>query len=210
MILTAEKQGLLEAYGLEPSDLMYCDLVISGWGKIEAAFFAYGLAYEDQTRIRKFLHDHVIRVSGVERYIDERKRSLTDNLGKRMARQAAREEREAREFERRVKTEVDARLRELMGDKPTDKLSKEDLGRLYTSIINDPSADSKTKMDAAKNYTALYQINKTEEKEEDNRINFYLPLTCNKCSIHKAYMASRQRVATEEEAIEGEYEEITE
>ena len=127
MILTAEKQGLLEAYGLEPSDLMYCDLVISGWGKIEAAFFAYGLAYEDQTRIRKFLHDHVIRVSGVERYIDERKRSLTDNLGKRMARQAAREEREAREFERRVKTEVDARLRELMGDKPTDKLSKEDI-----------------------------------------------------------------------------------
>lgn len=210
MILTAEKQGLLEAYGLEPSDLMYCDLVISGWGKIEAAFFAYGLAYEDQTRIRKFLHDHVIRVSGVERYIDERKRSLTDNLGKRMARQAAREEREAREFERRVKTEVDARLRELMGDKPTDKLSKEDLGRLYTSIINDPSADSKTKMDAAKNYTALYQINKTEEKEEDNRINFYLPLTCNKCSIYKAFMASRQRIAAEEEAIEGEYEEITE
>lgn len=210
MILTAEKQGLLEAYGLEPSDLMYCDLVISGWGKIEAAFFAYGLAYEDQTRIRKFLHDHVIRVSGVERYIDERKRSLTDNLGKRMARQAAREEREAREFERRVKTEVDARLRELMGDKPTDKLSKEDLGRLYTSIINDPTADSKTKMDAAKNYTALYQINKTEEKEEDNRINFYLPLTCNKCSIYKAFMASGQRIAAEEEAIEGEYDEITE
>lgn len=210
MILTAEKQGLLEAYGLEPSDLMYCDLVISGWGKIEAAFFAYGLAYEDQTRIRKFLHDHVIRVSGVERYIDERKRSLTDNLGKRMARKAAREEREAREFEKRVKTEVDARLRELMGDKPTDKLSKEDLGRLYTSIINDPAADSKTKMDAAKNYTALYQINKTEEKEEDNRINFYLPLTCNKCSIYKAFMASRQRIASEEEATDGEYEEITE
>lgn len=188
MILTATKQKMLDKYLFEPSDLMFCDLVLSGWGKIEAAFFAYGLAYEDNGKIRSFLKNHVARYWGIEQYMKDKAAEDSEKSSRLTARAEAKAAKAEAALEQRIEDEVNRRLKEMMdGNQTNERLSKEDLGNLYTNIIHDPTADSKTKMDAAKNYTALYQMTKVEEAVEDNRINFYLPMTCNKCELYKKH-----------------------
>lgn len=177
MELSAKVKKMMDEYGIQPEDVAYCSLVASGWLKPEAAYYAYHLAYFDRQKLTSFIEARGKAFGGISRCLG----ALNE--------QNAATEREMKELKAKIR-EMRRSGRRASESLP-DRLTKEDLGTLYTNIIHDNLADSKTKMDAAKNYTALYQMNKIDEEVEDNRIHFFLPLTCNKCSLYKQFLESR-------------------
>lgn len=194
MELSAKVKKMMDDYGIQPEDVAYCCLVASGWLKSEAAYYAYHLSYFDRQRIASFMDARSKTFSGITK--------LTNAL----IGQSAATEKELKELKTRLREMK--RSGKKASESLPDRLTKEDLGTLYTNIIHDNLADSKTKMDAAKNYTALYQMNKMDEEVEDNRIHFFLPLTCNKCGLYKAYLASRDAPKVEPPENQGYAEEV--
>lgn len=170
MEYTAPTRKLLEQYDIEATDLMYCTLLRSGWGKHEAVFYAYHLQWFDLAKINVFIRERTKARPGIITLIN-------DNTAQDRA--AAKELRD-------LKDKLKQQKKRQSTSKPDDsidpdKMSKEELGRMYCQIMRDNSSDDKTRMDAAKAYSSLFQLQKEQTEEEDNRINFYLPPNCHYC-----------------------------
>ncbi|SBV92054.1 hypothetical protein [uncultured Dysgonomonas sp.] len=62
----------------------------------------------------------------------------------------------------------------------------------YEKIINkhliaaDKAGDSKTVRDLAQTQMTFRQWNKTEDKDEETQIKYYLPLKCSQCQLYKS------------------------
>lgn len=188
MELSAKVKKTMDDYGIQPEDVAFCSLVAAGWLKPEAAFYAYHLAYFDRQKLTSFIEARGRAFGGIGKCLNAMIEAGNAQLA------------EIKELKSRLR-EMRKSGRKTASQLP-DKLTKEDLGTLYTNIIHDVTADSKTKMDAAKNYTALYQMNKIEEEEEDNRIHFFLPLTCNKCGLYKSFLASKDTQQAEQPDVQ--------
>ena len=168
MEITNRTKSLTEKYDLDPEDIAFCDMIRAGWGKFEAIFYAYHLSYFDINKITTWYREHLKSRPGILKlqsdYNEEDK--------------AARKELQT--LKEKVKNQTKRRKSdESVSDDET--MSKEELGKMYIRIMRDSTSDDKTKMDASKAYTALYQLQKEQTEEVDNRLTFFLPDSCHYC-----------------------------
>ncbi|MCQ2231436.1 MAG: hypothetical protein MJZ30_06265 [Paludibacteraceae bacterium] len=168
MELTARLKKITEKYDLDPEDVIYCDLTRAGWGKFEAIFYAYHLSYFDVSKINIWMRDRQKLHPGIAKLLIDYEEEDKE------------ERKKIRELEEKVKSQK-KRASATKIDADSDKMTKEELGRMYVQIMKNPNADDKSKMEASKAYTQLYQLQKEQDKDEDNRLNFYLPANCHYC-----------------------------
>lgn len=176
MEISARVRKLCDKYNMEPEDVAYADLQIAGWGKHEAAYYAYNLAYFDMSKINTWLKDKVRLAPGIQKMVNDfdeaeklRKREEKENKLKLSAKQR--------------KAEQDAaKNQEITAESLRDKKGMLDY---LINLAATPGLDLKTKADLAKQITDLQNYKKEDSTEIiDNRIHFYLPLVCSKCSLY--------------------------
>lgn len=162
----------MERFDIDVQDVVYCDLVNSGWGIAEATFYAYNLTYPDKRRLSQFIEDRRKMRPGINKYIyefeqdqKEAKRELKE-LKQRLNNRQTKAQKEA--AEQQEITEESLRTKQGM----LDYLIK-------TAAM--PELDPKTKLDIAKQISDLQQYKKEEIKEEDDHIHFHLPINCKYC-----------------------------
>lgn len=171
MEVTDKLKKLMDKYSIEIEDLVFCELINAGWGKYEAMFSAYHLAYFDRGKMNIWIRERKAAYPGIDKLI-------IDNDTR--ERESAKELRELKE-KLKEKRKRGSSTTTADPDADPDKMSKEELGKMYVRIMRDSSTDDKTKMDAAKSYSSLYQLQKEQEEEENNNINFFLPPGCHYC-----------------------------
>ncbi|MBQ0113649.1 MAG: hypothetical protein KBT03_11000 [Bacteroidales bacterium] len=194
MELSQRLNKLMLTYNLEAKDIAYCDLVLSGWLKHEAAFYAYGLALPEKSKINLYIKEYTKNHPGIEQY-------LSDAEKEKMEQSVKAERLKTIEAQKRAKAEMEAARASAanVNNETTDVLEKDDLLKLYSEIIRDPLADAKTKMDAAKGLSDLTQMKKEVAQVEDNRTHFFLPLSCHKCELYMNFQKLKQDERTDKQ-----------
>ena len=194
MEVSARTKKLTEEYDMQPEDLMFADLVHAGWGRTEGAYFAYHLSYFDKSRITFWLKDKMRLGPGIQKFLNDMDEADTAERKK-----LKEEQKKLKDEQSKLAKKAD-RQREVTEDSLRTKQGMLDY---LIELAATPGLDLKTRADIAKQITDLQQYKKEEIKEDDNRINFYLPLTCNKCALYKAYLASRPRITGGQAEITG-------
>lgn len=164
------QRKIMEECAIDERDLAFCDLVAAGWSERLAAFYAYSLTSDRDSSIDTFVRNQKQYHPGIRRYmeiIDEAKNEETRNMQRKM---------------RRMQSEMMSQTQEDCG---YDLRSKSGMLDYLVDMSHSPGLDVKTRADIAKQITDLMQFKKEEIKEEDNRINFYLPLSCRYCSLYQ-------------------------
>ena len=181
----ARQRNMLMDYAIDEMDMAFCDLVVSGWDEKLAAFYAYGLNNDNDATIGTFIRNQKQRHPGILGYIQHAQE----------LRQA-----EANEYQRKAA--------ELMSRMPTEVLSprveydlttKQGMLDYLIDMSKTPGLDVKTRADLSKQISDLMQFKKEEIKEEDNRINFYVPVTCKYCSLLQDAQKRLRNAARKEE-----------
>lgn len=70
-------------------------------------------------------------------------------------------------------------------------------------LSSNPRLDIKTRSDLAKQLSDLQQFKKEDIREEDNRINFYLPLSCRYCGLYAESLKKHKEEPVEEPDSDG-------
>ena len=178
MNLSKHVKELTISYTLEPEDVAYCELRANGWSESEAAFYAFHLTYSEPVAIRRWILNHITLRPRIPDLIAD----LKARYDLKSQRAAA-----AANMSRQIEEEVERRINEFKqsietSSRSKESMSKEDLDRMYINIMHDDHADPKTKMDASKAYVAIHPEMKADQSdEEDDRINFFLPVNCHYC-----------------------------
>lgn len=172
MDISARAKRLMERYDIDVQDVVYCDLVNSGWGIAEAAYYAYSLTYPDKRRLNQFIDDRRKMRPGINKYIFDFEQDQKDakrELKELKQRLSNRQTKEAKEAEEKQEvTEQALRTKQGMLD-------------YLIQLAATPNLDPKMKADLAKQITDLQQYKKEEIKEEDTHIHFHLPINCKYC-----------------------------
>lgn len=162
----------MDKYAIDIQDAVFCQLVSSGWGISESAYYAYSLAYPDKRRIQMFIDDRRRLRPGINKFLydaeqdeKEAKRELKE-LKDKLSKKQEKAEKEA--AEQQEITEESLRTKQGMLD-------------YLINLAATPGLDPKMKADLAKQITDLQQYKKEEIKEEDTRIHFHLPINCKYC-----------------------------
>lgn len=178
MELTLRVKRLSEKFDMEAEDVAYADLIHAGWGKVEAAYFVYHLAYFEQNKINVWLKDKLKLTPGINKMIAE------------LDEEAAAERKRLKELEKKLSNKKDKLQKEAEKNKEiTEESLRTKTGMLdyLIELAATPGLDLRTKADLAKQITDLQNYKKEEIKQEQTHINFYLPLTCAKCSLYKEF-----------------------
>lgn len=181
---------MMDRYAIQTEDVMYVDLVNAGWLKAEAAFFSYKLSYFDKNRITKYVSDRISAYPGISHY-------LKDLDGEEKVKDKKIKELEAKIASMKATTSKEAeKAKEVTENSLRTKSGMLDY---LIELAATPGLDTKTKADLAKQITDLQQYKKEDIKEEeDNRIFFFLPLTCAKCSLYKEHKNKKNNNTTPE------------
>lgn len=165
------QKKMMEECAIDEMDLAFCDLVAAGWSERLAAYYAYSLTSDNDASIDTFIRNQKQYHPGILMYqkkLEEQRLSETRSAQRRLAKaQSAQQGMMMEESE-----SIDLRSKQGMLDYLID-------------LSRTPGLDVKTKTDLAKQISDLMQFKKEEIKEEDNRINFYLPITCKYCDIRR-------------------------
>lgn len=151
---------------LDPQVRAMAELMLQGW-TAQDSFVVLGFNKPHLTDdYNKQQMDKIITDSDFCKYIETRQRS--------MKRSASRQ----------------AEVEESEESAPVKLLSKEEVLQeaLQTAMLlpkNDPK-----RVDVLMRFADLAQMKKEEIKEEDSTIHYYLPLSCNNCSL---YLASKKK-----------------
>lgn len=165
MILNRKKANMAARHGIEPSDIAFIDMVNSGWEQEHAAYFAYRLPTDNPASCKKFLAQRMRNIPGIAdaMAVTRYKRTGVDD------------------------TEYEDDMGRRGMAKEYDLRSKTGMLEYLVDMAEVQGLDVKTRADIAKQITDLMQFKKEEIKEEDNRINFYLPLTCRYCGLYQKH-----------------------
>lgn len=165
MILNRKKANMAARHGIEPSDIAFIDMVNSGWEQEHAAYFAYRLPTDNPASCKKFLAQRMRNIPGIAdaMAVTRYKRTGVDDT----------------EYEDDMGRSGMAKVYNLR--------SKTGMLEYLVDMAEVQGLDVKTRADIAKQITDLMQFKKEEIKEEDNRINFYLPLTCRYCGLYQKH-----------------------
>ena len=174
---SARQRKLMADHAIDEMDMAFCDLVSMGWDEKLAAYYAYSLTNDNDTAIGTFVRNQKLHHPGILSYMkhndETRSRAMRDMQKKAM-------EMQYDEYGSMTE-EYDLRTKSGMIDYLID-------------LSSNPRLDIKTRSDLAKQLTDLQQFKKEDIREEDNRINFYLPLTCKYCGLYAEYI-KRQKEA---------------
>ena len=153
---------------LDPQARAMAELMVQGW-TAQDAFIAVGYnkpALSDEynkQQIEKYITD-----SDFNAYMESRRKSIKRGILKQY-------ESSSEEEEERTAIKL---------------LSKEEiLQEALQSALSLPVND-KNRVEILMKYADLAQMKKEEIKEEDTTIHYYLPLTCNNCSL---YLANKKK-----------------
>lgn len=153
---------------LDPQVRAMAELMVQGWTP-QDAFIAVGFykpALSDEynkSQIEKYITDTDFNV-----YMESRRKAIKRGILKQYAPDSEEEE-EVEKVKLLTKEEV--------------------LQEALRSALSLPVND-KNRVEILMKYSDLAQMKKEEIKEEDSTIHYYLPLTCNNCSL---YMAAKAR-----------------
>lgn len=157
---------------LDPQARAMAELMVQGW-TAQDAFIAVGYnkpALSDEynkQQIEKYITD-----SDFNAYMESRRKSIKRGILKQY-------EATSEEDEERTTIKL---------------LSKEEiLQEALQSALSLPVND-KNRVEILMKYADLAQMKKEEIKEEDTTIHYYLPLTCNNCSL---YLANKKKKSGE-------------
>lgn len=166
---------IMAEYAIDSSDVAYAELLALGWNKSEAAFVAYKPKLTVESDVLKFAKKTEMLHPGIVRY----SKALKEKLVKKQTKTAA----------------SDSSRNTISGEdgKSYDLLTKDGMLEYLVDLSNNPGLDLKSKTDLAKQISDLMQFKKEEVKIEDNRIHFYLPLTCAKCGLYKAHKEKQEQ-----------------
>lgn len=120
---------------------------------------------------------------------------LSDEYNKKQLEKITHDEDFIKYMETRQRSIKRARLRQYDEDEDTDKpqiklMNKEEiLQEALQSALSLPVTD-KNRVEILMKYADLAQMKKEEIKEEDTTIHYYLPLSCNNCSL---YIANKKK-----------------
>lgn len=172
MELTARLQKMCDKYNMEPEDVAYADMLNAGWGKHEAAYYAYHLAYFDLGKIKVWLKDKLRNTPGINYMVDD------------LHNEEVAKQRELKELEASLKEKAKKESKKAEKNKQVTADSLRDKAGMLDYLIDlaaTPGLDLKTKADLAKQITDLQNYKKEEVKEEDTRINFHIASNCRYC-----------------------------
>lgn len=177
MELTTRVRKIMEKYSIEPEDVIYCDLINSGWGKIEAAYYAFKLTYPDPKRINQFMREQTRQKPGINKMIDDYNEQIKEDKKK------------LKMLEEKISKKEDRLKKEAEKDKEVTAeslRSKQGMLDYLIDMAATPGLDIKTRTELAKQISDLQQYKKEEVHEEEERVHYFLPLTCAKCSLYAA------------------------
>ena len=165
MILFSKKtKTMAKAYSLTPNELAFADLIAAGWDTADAFFLTMQKGETWTTAaVNKATREILARVDVKRRIKELRKGDLNE-----MAKDAVKGR------EEQVSTDDDV----------MKQLSKENMLRDLYLARKKMVVGSKDWLDTNKMIADITRMKQEEVKTEDNTVHFYLPLTCNKCSLY--------------------------
>ena len=183
---SARQRKLIADHAIDEMDMAFCDLVSMGWDEKLAAYYAYSLTNDNDTAIGTFIRNQKIHHPGILSYMkynDETRNKAMRDMQKRAM------EMQYDEYGS-MSEEYDLRTKSGMIDYLID-------------LSSNPRLDIKTRSDLAKQLSDLQQFKKEDIREEDNRINFYLPLSCRYCGLYAESLKKHKEESIEEPDSDG-------
>lgn len=160
---TSELKKDAKKYKISVAEKAYADLLIMGWDKVDA-YLSCGL-FNPAISLQATLHEIDIL---------KEKKTFAAYLSERIE-----------EFKKQHDDEKEIEENSQTWDDKEDYRSKDfiinQLARVSKTLKGKELADTLMKI------ADLQQMKRDEVKEEDQRVHFYLPLNCNKCSHYKRY-----------------------
>lgn len=168
---SSKTTSLASVYDLSVDELAFVDLIASGWDTSDA--FCYTMTEEAEgmstSAIDKGAREILARPGAKKRIRELRKTGINE-----AAKDAVRSAREP------VRNDEDI----------MKQLSKESMLRDLYLARKKMAVGSKDWLDTNKMIADITRMKQEEVKTEDNTVHFYLPLTCNKCSL---YIVNKQK-----------------
>lgn len=159
------QKKVMSEHVIDEMDLAFCDLVAAGWNERLAAYYAYGLSTDNDSSIDTFIKNQKSYHPGILSYqkqLDEERNEEARRLQKRSA-------------------EIEAQAMPTQHEE-YDLRTKQGMLEYLIELSSTSGLDLKTRADLAKQISDLQNYKKEEVKIEDNRIHFYLPITCKYCN----------------------------
>lgn len=173
ILYSKKTKSLAKSYDVSVNELAFADLIAAGWDTADAFFFCI---QEGKTwtmaAVEKAAREILARTSVKKRIRELRKGDLNE-----MAKDAVKGKTEK-------PTETD--------DDVMKQLSKENMLRDLFLARKKMAVGSKDWLDTNKMIADITRMKQEEVKTEDNTVHFYLPLTCNKCSL---YLENKKRLS---------------
>lgn len=153
----------------------FADLIALGWKDTDAFVLTnlYNPVYSAEVNLKE-LNRYVLEDASFKEYLSSQMKK-TGRLEK-SARKKAKEKEQA---------EAD-----ISDEDISTELSKENQLRELIAAKKNCTKGSKEWLDIKKMIADITQVKKSDDLTEDNTIHYYLPLTCNNCSL---YMASKKK-----------------
>lgn len=178
-------------FDLDLADIAYCQLIANGWNECAAAYVAYKLTMKDDRLIKNFIKSIKSERHGIAKYLKEieKNRGVMTDESNMSGKDIGMGEGGGYNIVQNDGYENTAHINDT-GEASLN--SKDAIRNEYMKLYNTRGLDAKIKTDILNRMVALDQYQKEDSKEEDNRINFYLPLTCAKCSLFAEYRMKKK------------------
>lgn len=172
ILYSKKTKALAKSYDLSVNELAFADLIAAGWDTADAFFFAI---QEGETwtmaAVEKAAREILARTTVKKRIRELRKGDLNE-----MAKET-------------IKGKEQPQMND---DDVMKQLSKENMLRDLFIARKKMVAGSKDWLETNKMIADITRMKQEEVKTEDNTVHFYLPLTCNKCSLYQKSKAIKE------------------
>jgi hypothetical protein len=177
--ISKETQNRMRQFMLTEQEVYLASLIAAGHSDEEA----YSLIYEPNTLSDESLHVLVGRVTSRKKGIKDLVDTLTRvNMKGLTAQIGSASEAMNKKLGRKSK-------KKSAGEGGFDPTNKDSIIRVLSDQL-ELATDPKTKTDIAMKIADLQRMKQDENKDEQELVHFYLPLTCKRCSL---YVAEKKR-----------------
>lgn len=161
ILFSKKTRSVADSYSITPEELVYADLLASNWDMVDAYLVAFGNLSWTKEAIKKSAREIAAKI-GVKKRIRELKHGELNDMAKNAS-------------EEPKKDEIDV----------IDALSKEQMLKDLYLARKKMTPGSKDWLDVNKLIADITRMKQEEVKKEDNTVNYFLPLTCEHCSLYK-------------------------
>ena len=164
ILYSKKTKALAKSYDLSVNELAFADLIAAGWDTADAFFAIQEGETWTMAAVEKAAREILARTTVKKRIRELRKGDLNE-----MAKET-------------IKGKEPSTMND---DDVMKQLSKENMLRDLFIARKKMVAGSKDWLETNKMIADITRMKQEEVKTEDNTVHFYLPLTCNKCSLYQ-------------------------